>query len=75
MLRPSSSERQQMTTRLENPKALSPHIDRWNIVVPTLTHKSQAVWWISYHSVYAAIRKRSQYFQAVAAKNVNSLHG
>jgi hypothetical protein len=55
-----------MATRLENPKALSPHIDRRDIVVPTLTHEGQAVWWICYHSVYAAIRKRSQYFQAVA---------
>jgi hypothetical protein len=66
MLRPGSSERQQMTPRLENPKALSPNLDRRNIVIPPLTHERQAVWRICYHRINAAIRKRSQYFQAVA---------
>jgi hypothetical protein len=75
MLRSGSSERQQMTARLENPKALSPNLDRRNIVIPPLTHERQAVWRISDNRIDAAIRQSSENFQAVAAKNVNSLHG
>jgi hypothetical protein len=55
-----------MASRLEYAQAFGPNVNRWYVVIPTLSHEGQPIRRIRNNRIDRAIRKGLEYVETVA---------